>query len=120
MTIEFAPEGWMEAGQEELSVRGDREESVKSKCVEMWENLGVLGEERVVVHVFLSVTCGPWASHLCPQTSYWYRSWFSEGADESNFTILGGVWGGDDSVTLWRLDPGKTSGSVMTDDLAWS
>lgn len=31
MTIEFAPEGLMEAGQEELSVRGDREESVKSK-----------------------------------------------------------------------------------------
>lgn len=31
-----------------------------------------------------------------------------------------GQGGDDDSVSLWRLDPGKISGSVMTDDLAWS
>lgn len=90
---------WWRLAKKRL-VWGETEESVKSKCIEMWENRGALGEERLVVHIFLSVMCGPWASDLCPQTSYWYRSWSSEGADESKFTILGGVGGCDDSVSV--------------------
>lgn len=90
---------WWRLAKKRL-VWGETEESVKSKCIEMWENRGALGEEWLVVHIFLSVMCGPWASDLCPQTSYWYRSWSSEGADESKFTILGGVGACDDSVSV--------------------